>query len=206
MEIPREYFGWWRIISTSQWVDESLGDLGTPLISLTGYDDRLRMHTLLAYVNCRPTKSGVSFTWQGAWEWDPMSGTGSVRLHKDGRLSGEDQDQERRRQHLRRRENRSATGAHSRSTQLPRQVATTLVAAKFGAGGVGPRIMARMPMPRTKTDKKKPVRGRSSAPDSVLHRLRAEEASQVLRLLLAEHPDLDRGGKAGRGAVDERRR
>ena len=37
---------------------------------------------------CRPTKSGVSFTWQGAWEWDRMSGTGSVKLRKDGRIAG----------------------------------------------------------------------------------------------------------------------
>jgi hypothetical protein len=46
------------------------------------------MHCLLAYVNCRPTKTGVSFSWQGAWEYDQMSGSGSVRLRKDGTLSG----------------------------------------------------------------------------------------------------------------------
>jgi hypothetical protein len=28
------------------------------------------MLVLLAYVNCRPTKTGVSFTWEGAWEFD----------------------------------------------------------------------------------------------------------------------------------------
>src|SRR5690606_23068834 len=55
--------------------------LGTSLLSLTGYDDRLRMHCLLAYVNCKPTKTGVSFTWEGAWEYDPMSGSG----HATGR-------------------------------------------------------------------------------------------------------------------------
>lgn len=88
LEIPREYRAWWRITSTSQWIDDGLDDLGTALISLTGYGDRLRMHTLLAYVNCRPTKNGISFTWEGAWEWDPLSGTGSVRLRKDGRLLG----------------------------------------------------------------------------------------------------------------------
>ncbi len=88
LEIPREYYGWWRITSTSQWADDSLDGLGTALISLTGHDDRLRMHMLLAYVNCRPTKSGVSFTWDGAWEWDPTSGSGSVKLRKDGRLAG----------------------------------------------------------------------------------------------------------------------
>jgi len=30
------------------------------------------MHTLLACVNCKPTKAGVSFTWEGAWEYDRM--------------------------------------------------------------------------------------------------------------------------------------
>jgi hypothetical protein len=46
------------------------------------------MHCLLAYVNVRPTKTGASFTWKGAWEYDQMSGTGSVTLGKDGRLRG----------------------------------------------------------------------------------------------------------------------
>jgi hypothetical protein len=87
-EIPSEYQGWWRIIETSQWVNDKLDILGTALISLTGYADRLRMFTLLAYVNCKPTKLGVSFTWEGAWEFDPMSGSGRVTLGKDGRLRG----------------------------------------------------------------------------------------------------------------------
>ena len=86
--LPDEYYGWWRIIETSQWCDDDLDIVGTALISLTGYADRLRMFTLLAYVDCRPTKTGVSFTWQGAWEYDQMSGSGSVKLRKDGRLSG----------------------------------------------------------------------------------------------------------------------
>jgi len=30
----------------------------------------------------------VSFTWKGAWEFDPVSGTGTARLEKDGHLSG----------------------------------------------------------------------------------------------------------------------
>jgi hypothetical protein len=87
-QLPDEYYGWWRIIETSQWCDDDLDIVGTALISLTGYADRLRMFTLLAYVDCRPTKTGVSFTWQGAWEYDQMSGSGSVKLRKDGRLSG----------------------------------------------------------------------------------------------------------------------
>ncbi|MEM1032190.1 MAG: hypothetical protein AAGN82_17705 [Myxococcota bacterium] len=87
-DIPQEYRGWWRIIETSAWDDRRLDIMGPALISLTGYADRLRMHCLLAYVNCRATQTGVSFTWQGAWEYDQMTGSGSVRLRKDGTLSG----------------------------------------------------------------------------------------------------------------------
>jgi hypothetical protein len=86
--IPPEYRGRWRITDTSQWVNDGLDVLGPALISLIGYGDRLRMQVLLAYVNCKPTKSGVSFTWEGAWEFDPMSGSGRVTLRKDGRLKG----------------------------------------------------------------------------------------------------------------------
>ena len=87
-QIPREYCGWWRIIETSRWGSDDIDMVGTALISLTGHADRLRMFVLLAYVNCKPTKTGVSFTWEGAWEYDPVSGTGSVRRRKDGRLAG----------------------------------------------------------------------------------------------------------------------
>lgn len=87
-EIPREYRGWWRIVETSQWVNDGLDGVGPALLSFTGNGDRLRMHTLLAYVNCKATKTGVSFTWEGAWEFDQVSGTGSVRLGNDGRLKG----------------------------------------------------------------------------------------------------------------------
>lgn len=87
-EIPSEYYGWWRIIETSQWGNNDIDILGKSLISITGYDDRLRMYVLLAYINCKVNKTGVSFTWEGAWEYDPVSGTGSVKLCKDGRLSG----------------------------------------------------------------------------------------------------------------------
>lgn len=86
--IPSEYRGWWRIIETSQWSSRFLDSLGPAVLSVTGRADRLRMHCLLAYVNCKPTKSGVSFTWEGAWEYDPMSGSGRVTLGKDGRLKG----------------------------------------------------------------------------------------------------------------------
>jgi len=87
-EIPPEYRGWWRILETSQWVNDDIDICGPALISLTGFADRLRMFVLLAYVNCKPTKTGVSFTWDGAWEFDQVSGTGSVRLGNDGRLRG----------------------------------------------------------------------------------------------------------------------
>jgi metal-sulfur cluster biosynthetic enzyme len=46
------------------------------------------MHYLLAYVTCKATKTGVSFTWDGAWEFDQMSGSGRVTLRRDGRLKG----------------------------------------------------------------------------------------------------------------------
>ncbi len=80
--------GWWRITETSQWVNDGLDDLGPALISITGYADRLRMHCLLAYVNVKPMKTGASFTWEGAWEYDQMTGTGSVKLGKDGNVRG----------------------------------------------------------------------------------------------------------------------
>lgn len=86
--IPPEYRGWWRITETSQWSNKFLDSPGPALLSLTGHGDRLRMHCLLAYVNTKPTKTGISFTWQGAWEYDPMSGTGRVTPGKDGGLKG----------------------------------------------------------------------------------------------------------------------
>ena len=67
--IPSEYRGWWRITETSQWVDDGLDILGPALLSLTGHGDRLRMHCLLAYVNCKPTTTGVSFTWPWSPRW-----------------------------------------------------------------------------------------------------------------------------------------
>lgn len=87
-ELPREIAGWWRITGTSQWMNDDLDILGPALLSLTGDEDRLRMHCLLARVNCKPTKTGVSFTWEGAWEYDQLSGTGSVKLGRDGKLKG----------------------------------------------------------------------------------------------------------------------
>lgn len=85
---PAEYKGWWRLTETSPWSTKFLDSLGPAMLSLTGRDDRLRMHCLLAYVSCKPTKTGISFTWRGAWEYDPMSGSGRVTLGKDGHLRG----------------------------------------------------------------------------------------------------------------------
>lgn len=87
-DVPSEFRGWWRIVDTGTWGSDDLDILGPALLSLTGNDDRLRMHCLLAYVNARATKTGLSFTWTGAWEFDQMSGTGSVKLGSDGRLRG----------------------------------------------------------------------------------------------------------------------
>jgi len=88
VEMSDDLHGWWRILETSQWVNDGLDDLGPAMLSITGYDDRLRMHCLLAHVNVKPTKSGASFSWKGAWEYDQLSGKGSVKLGKDGRLHG----------------------------------------------------------------------------------------------------------------------
>lgn len=82
------YYGWWRIIETSQWGNEYLDTIGPALISFTGCGDRLRIHCLLAHLTCKLTKTGVSFKWKGAWEFDQVSGSGSVKLGKDGRLRG----------------------------------------------------------------------------------------------------------------------
>jgi hypothetical protein len=87
-ELRADLRGWWRILETSQWANEYLDTLGPALISITGHGDRLRMHCLIAQVNVRPTKAGASFTWEGAWEYDPMRGTGTVRVGKDGKLYG----------------------------------------------------------------------------------------------------------------------
>ena len=66
----------------------TLMTLGPAILSLTGSSGRLRMHCLLAWVYYNPTKTGVSFTWEGAWEYDQMSGSGRITLAKDGRLRG----------------------------------------------------------------------------------------------------------------------
>lgn len=88
-DIPPEYRGWWRIVDTSAWVSDRLDLLGPALLSLTGKGDRLRMHALVAHVHAHKlTKTGVSFTWSGAWEFDQVSGTGHVTMGKDGRLRG----------------------------------------------------------------------------------------------------------------------
>jgi len=39
-DIPDEYYGWWRIIETSQWGNDDIDMIGTALIPLTGYDDQ----------------------------------------------------------------------------------------------------------------------------------------------------------------------
>jgi hypothetical protein len=87
-DIPAGCAGWWRIVETSMWSSQDLDLLGPALLSLTGYADRLRMHALVAYVNARATKAGVSFTWEGAWEFDRVSGSGRATLGRDGRLRG----------------------------------------------------------------------------------------------------------------------
>ncbi len=86
--IHGECAGWWRIVDTGTWGNRNIDVLGPALLSLTLRDDRLRMFVLLAYVKARPTKTGVSFTWEGAWEFDPVSGTGTAAVGRDGKLRG----------------------------------------------------------------------------------------------------------------------
>ena len=119
--IPSQYRGWWRIIETSQWANDQLDILGPALISLTGLDDRLRMLALLAYVNCTPIKSGVSFTWEGAWEFDPVSGSGRVSLGKDGRLRGSSGS----RMETRARSSPSGRTSLTRRSRLPQDTRTS---------------------------------------------------------------------------------
>jgi hypothetical protein len=88
IEIPAAYRGWWRLTETSQWVDDGLDLIGTAVLSITGAGDRLRMHCLLAHVNWKVNVASLSFTWKGSWEFDEMTGTGSVKLRADGRLDG----------------------------------------------------------------------------------------------------------------------
>ncbi|HLE11339.1 MAG: hypothetical protein A2504_09835 [Bdellovibrionales bacterium RIFOXYD12_FULL_39_22] len=86
--IPDEYYGQWQIIETSRWNKKDLNILGKALISFTGNYGKLRMCVLLANIKCWPTKQGVSFSWEGAWEFDKMSGSGRAKLSKDGLLKG----------------------------------------------------------------------------------------------------------------------
>lgn len=66
----------------------ALNIIGTALLSISGRGDRLRMHCLLAYVNWKVNAASLSFTWNGSWEFDEMTGTGNVRLRRDARLDG----------------------------------------------------------------------------------------------------------------------
>ena len=87
--MPREgWAGWWRIVDCELWDLKALELLGPALLSLTGEDDQLRMAAILAHVHLRPTKRGVSFSWEGASEFDPISGTGTASVDKEGRLKG----------------------------------------------------------------------------------------------------------------------
>lgn len=107
-EMPTAYYGWWRITETSQWSSSLLDTLGPAVLSLTGYADRLRMHCLLAYVNTKPTKTGVSFTWEGAWEYDQNVWLGPRHAQQRRPPQGVDPNQGRRLQHVRRRTDRGA--------------------------------------------------------------------------------------------------
>ena len=80
--------GWWRITETEVWADDVLDLLGPAMISFEGCGGRLRVLAILACLECKPTKTGVSFTWEGSSELDPISGTGTARVCRDGLLRG----------------------------------------------------------------------------------------------------------------------
>ncbi len=86
--IPPEYAGWWRIVQTSVWPAKSLDLLGPALLSFGPGGGRLRFLAILAHVSARFVRDGISFTWEGSSEYDPVTGTGRARLAKDGRLHG----------------------------------------------------------------------------------------------------------------------
>ncbi len=88
VSIPADCAGWWRIVDTGMWGSRDIDVLGPALLSLTGEGDRLRMFVLLAYVNAKGTQTGVSFTWEGAWEFEQVSGSGTATLGRDGKLRG----------------------------------------------------------------------------------------------------------------------
>src|SRR3989304_1164433 len=122
VSIPSEVSGWWRIVDTGAWGSNDIDILGPALLSLTGRADRLRMFVLLAYVNARPTKTGVSFTWEGAWEFAQGSGAGTGGLGRGvgggsgevgagRRRGGEDQEQDRGRARVGGGEGRGPRGA-----------------------------------------------------------------------------------------------
>ena len=125
-ELPEQLRGWWRIVETSQWVDDGLDIIGPALISLTGHGDRLRMHCLLAYLNARPTKTGVSFSWEGAGVRPDVRQR--ERPGRQGRaVEGNHQDQGRGQQHVHGGAGRRAGRADPRAAVVPGQVAASMV-------------------------------------------------------------------------------
>ena len=90
-DIPSEYYGWWQIIETSQWDYRDIDIIGKELISITGDDDRLRIFVLLAYVNCKVTKTGVSYVERGLgvrpsqrnWKRETPEGWASLRQNQN---------------------------------------------------------------------------------------------------------------------------
>lgn len=87
--IPPEYIGWWHLTESQVWDTKALDLLGPALLSIgSSYGDRLRMLAIVASVNCTFVRNGISFTFEGHSEYDPISGSGRAKLRQDGRLSG----------------------------------------------------------------------------------------------------------------------
>jgi hypothetical protein len=82
--------GRWRIIETKLWDKDYLDMMEPAYIAFDGKTGgEFAFGCVTGNLHCRPTSSGLSFTWEGNDEMDEASGDGWVKLQKDGSLKGE---------------------------------------------------------------------------------------------------------------------
>ncbi len=82
--------GRWRIVEMELW-DADFLDLVEPayiLFEAKGGGE-FGFGAVRGGLDCRHSRDGVSFTWQGFDEMDPASGAGSAKLDQTGALTGE---------------------------------------------------------------------------------------------------------------------
>ena len=82
--------GKWRIVEMELW-DTDFLDLVEPahiLLEAKGGGEFV-FGAVRGGLDCRYSRDGVSFTWQGFDEMDPASGAGSATLDETGALTGE---------------------------------------------------------------------------------------------------------------------